>query len=185
MVNTMNASKVRFKLAIAKPVSWSRCVILKKQHFSSFKPSLSPKFLLFLTCINVLYKAIGIMHSNIQELNKWRIQSVTKNMYNFNTVWEWRGLLFSARWTAFSQYSHVRAYLNKNLSNRWIGWRGAVEWLPHSPILTPLFFGWARIKVRICLTKPSTGNQVETETDRGRNEIPKEIIRCIWDASRY
>ena len=37
-------------------------------------------------------------------------------------------------------YGDVRAYLDENLPNRWIGRRGSIEFPPHSPDLTPLDF---------------------------------------------
>jgi len=44
-------------------------------------------------------------------------------------------------------HQDVRAYLDKNLPGQWIGRRGAVEFPPRSPDLTPLdFYLWGTLK---------------------------------------
>jgi hypothetical protein len=44
----------------------------------------------------------------------------------------------------------VRAWLNEKFPGKWIGRRGAIEWAPRSPDLTPLdFFLWGYLKQKI------------------------------------
>jgi hypothetical protein len=49
------------------------------------------------------------------------------------------------------------AYLNENLPGQWIGRRGAVEFPPRSPDLTPLdFYLWGTLKDVVYCTKLAT-----------------------------
>ena len=49
----------------------------------------------------------------------------------------------------------VRALLDKEFPNRWIGRRGTVDWPPRSPDLTPMdFFFWGCVKDRVFARKP-------------------------------
>ena len=50
--------------------------------------------------------------------------------------------------------NEVRHYLNENLSNRWIGRRGSIEWPARPPDLTPLdFFFWGVMKNNVYTRK--------------------------------
>uniref|UniRef100_V5G5F0 Transposable element Tc3 transposase n=1 Tax=Anoplophora glabripennis TaxID=217634 RepID=V5G5F0_ANOGL len=49
---------------------------------------------------------------------------------------------------------HVREFLNHTFPNRWIGRRGAIEWPPRSPDLSPLdYFLWRQLKTKIYATQ--------------------------------
>lgn len=51
----------------------------------------------------------------------------------------------------------VRALLDLKFPNRWIGHRGAIDWLPRSPDLTPMdFFFWGTVKDKVFARKPRT-----------------------------
>ncbi|CAH2010232.1 unnamed protein product [Acanthoscelides obtectus] len=51
----------------------------------------------------------------------------------------------------------VRQYLDQTFPDRWIGRRGAIEWPPRSPDLSPLdFFMWGHLKSKIYATQPTS-----------------------------
>ena len=51
----------------------------------------------------------------------------------------------------------VRAWLDDHFPDRWIGRRGAIEWPPRSPDLTPPdFFLWGVLKDLVYSEKPRT-----------------------------
>ena len=46
--------------------------------------------------------------------------------------------------------TEVRTWLNQKFQGKWIGRRGAIEWAPRSPDLTPLdFFLWGYLKQKV------------------------------------
>lgn len=48
----------------------------------------------------------------------------------------------------------VRAWLTKKFPGRWIGRRGAIEWAPRSPDLSPVdFFLWGYLKQKVYSTE--------------------------------
>lgn len=50
----------------------------------------------------------------------------------------------------------VRAYLDDEFPDRWIGRRGSIEWPPRSPDLSPLdFFLWGHLKSKVYETPPA------------------------------
>ena len=62
----------------------------------------------------------------------------------------------------------VREYMNEQYPNRWIGRRGAIEWPPRSPDLTPLdFFLWGYLKSKVYETQP---NNIEILKEKIREE---------------
>lgn len=68
---------------------------------------------------------------------------------NFDTVW------FQQDGAPPHFGLEVRNFLNEIFPERWIGRRGAIEWPPRSPDLTPLdFFFWGYLKDRVYKTKP-------------------------------
>ena len=43
--------------------------------------------------------------------------------------------------------THVRDFLNATFQEKWVVWRGSIEWPPRSPDLTPMdFFLWGVVK---------------------------------------
>lgn len=56
----------------------------------------------------------------------------------------------------------VRELLNETFPDRWIGRRGALEWPPRSPDLTPLdFFYWGYLKSKVYETKPENLDELK------------------------
>lgn len=78
--------------------------------------------------------------------------------------------------------ANVRRYLEEVFPGRWIGRRGAIEWPPRSPDLTPLdFFLWGYLKSKVYLQKP---NNLEELRERIRDEIqsiPGEILQNVLE----
>lgn len=74
----------------------------------------------------------------------------------------------------------VRNYLDNVFPNRWIGRRGAIEWPPRSPDLTPLdFFLWGYLKSNVYINRPQAINELK---ERIRIEIAKitpEVIAKV------
>lgn len=74
----------------------------------------------------------------------------------------------------------VRAYLNEIFPNRWIGRRGAIEWPPRSPDLTPLdFFLWGYIKGQVFKTKPTDLDDLKIRITQEIRRITPEVINNV------
>lgn len=74
----------------------------------------------------------------------------------------------------------VRQYLDVTFPGRWIGRRGAIEWPPRSPDLTPLdFFLWGYLKSKVYFNRP---NNLEELQDRIRAEV-EQISPEIFERS--
>jgi hypothetical protein len=55
-------------------------------------------------------------------------------------------------------HQDVRTYLDETVPGQWIGQRGAVEYPPRSPDVTPLdFYLWRTLKDMVYCRKPATG----------------------------
>lgn len=66
---------------------------------------------------------------------------------------------------------NVRQFLDDQFGNQWIGRRGAVEWPPRSPDLSPLdYFLWGHLKSCVYTNRPRT---IETLKENITNEIAK------------
>ncbi|XP_076305614.1 uncharacterized protein LOC143222676 [Tachypleus tridentatus] len=78
-------------------------------------------------------------------------------------------------------HRNVRAYLDENLPNRWIGRRGSTEFPSRSPDLTPLdfFFLWGYVKDNVYSTKPAAINELRAATERECTQISNEMIREV------
>lgn len=73
----------------------------------------------------------------------------------------------------------VRDYLNATFPDRWIGRRGAIEWAPRSPDLTPMdFFFWGVLKDRVYQTNPRTICELRTAITREVERIATDIDLC-------
>ena len=56
----------------------------------------------------------------------------------------------------------VRTFLDQTFPSRWLGRRGAIEWLPRSPDLTPMdFFVWRVVKDEVDARKPSNVQEIK------------------------
>lgn len=73
---------------------------------------------------------------------------------------------------------NVRRYLNEVFPERWIGRRGAIEWPPRSPDLTPLdYFLWGYLKNRVYQNKPQTLEELRRNIIDEIHAIPREVIQ--------
>lgn len=76
----------------------------------------------------------------------------------------------------------VRQYLDQTFPGRWIGRRGAMEWPPRSPDLTPLdFFFWGYLKDRVYVQKPDNLADLEAKIRQEIRNIGPEILRNVND----
>lgn len=73
---------------------------------------------------------------------------------------------------------NVRRYLDDIFPDRWIGRRGAIEWPPRSPDLTPLdYFLWGYVKERVYQNKPDNIDALKEKIRIVFNNIPIEAIQ--------
>ena len=76
----------------------------------------------------------------------------------------------------------VRHLLNTTFPGRWIGRRGAIEWPPRSPDLTPLdYFYWGYLKNRVYETKPAHIDELRERIIQCSNLITPEILQKVND----
>ena len=79
----------------------------------------------------------------------------------------------------------VRAFLNQEFPHRWIGRRGAIEWPPRSPDITPMdFFMWGVLKEKVYERNPKTVQELrqyitESFADIGRNQ---ELCQTVCES---
>ena len=71
-----------------------------------------------------------------------------------------------------------RDWLNDHFPDRWIGRRGAIEWPPRSPDLTPPdFFLWGVLKDKVYGLKPQNIDQLRTAITNACQEIPTVMVQ--------
>lgn len=93
---------------------------------------------------------------------------------SYNTVW------FQQDGAPPHYALQVRALLDREFRNRWIGRRGAIEWPPRSPDLNPLdFFLWGYLKQRVFLTKPANTEELIHRITEETRQIPPEMIQKV------
>ncbi|PNF16785.1 hypothetical protein B7P43_G00864 [Cryptotermes secundus] len=74
----------------------------------------------------------------------------------------------------------VRAYLNGTLSGRWIGRRGATEYPPRSPDLTPFdFYLWGTLKNEVYRQKPATLNALRETIEASCTAITPDTLAAV------
>ena len=74
----------------------------------------------------------------------------------------------------------VRDYLDAVFPDRWIGRRGAREWPPRSPDLTPLdFFYWPYLKSRVYRTIPADLNELRQRIINASAEITRDQLQNV------
>jgi hypothetical protein len=75
----------------------------------------------------------------------------------------------------------VRDWLDENFEDRWIGRRGAIEWPPRSPDLTPLdFYLWGALKGTVYrLPKPTTTDELKARIIEDMGKIDRETIQGV------
>ena len=82
----------------------------------------------------------------------------------------------------------VRAFLNQEFPQRWIGRRGSIEWPPRSPDLTPMdFFLWGVLKEQVYSRNPKTIPELrqyitDSFADINRNqELCQTVCESVLD----
>ena len=74
----------------------------------------------------------------------------------------------------------VRQYLDQTFPGRWIGRRGAIEWPPRSPDLSPLdFFLWGHLKSKIYKTEPTSLEDLQNRIVNECRQITPEILQNV------
>lgn len=80
---------------------------------------------------------------------------------------------------------NVRRFLDETFPNRWIGRRGAVEWPPRSPDITPLdFYLWGYLKSRVYVNRPGSIEELKIRITEVIREIPPDTISSSVNAVR-
>lgn len=75
--------------------------------------------------------------------------------------------------------SPVRTFLDQIFPSRWLGRRGAIEWPPRSPDLTPMdFFVWGVVKDDVYGRKPSTVREMKLYITDSFNRINENKDLC-------
>ena len=73
---------------------------------------------------------------------------------------------------------NVRSFLDTAFPRQWIGRRGAVEWPPRSPDLTPLdFFLWGHLKSVVFTTRPRTLDDLKNRISNEMAKIDASVIQ--------
>ena len=73
---------------------------------------------------------------------------------------------------------NVRNFLDTTFPRQWIGRRGAVEWPPRSPDLTPLdFFLWGHLKSVVFTTRPRTLDDLKSSITNEMAKIHTSVIQ--------
>lgn len=76
----------------------------------------------------------------------------------------------------------VRDYLDEVFPERWIGRRGAIEWPPRSPDLTPLdYFFWGYLKDRVYQTKLTSIDELKQRIQYEIDNMNPDIIQRSVD----
>jgi hypothetical protein len=78
----------------------------------------------------------------------------------------------------------VRAWLDEEFPNRWIGRDSPnMPWAPYSPDLSPLdFFLWGWIRERVYRTEPLDLNDLQSRIQRAFDDLPQEMIDRAIDS---
>ena len=103
--------------------------------------------------------------------------------------------------TFFSRMEHrntqhwslnVRAFLNTNLPNRWIGRAGQhdqvfCKWPPRSPDLTVCdFFLWGYVKDKVYIPPlPQTVDELQERITEALRAIPPDMLQKVWTELDY
>jgi hypothetical protein len=75
----------------------------------------------------------------------------------------------------------VRAWLNKHFPGKWIGRRGAIEWAPRSPDLTPCdFFLWGYLKQKVYMTPVKDLNELKQRITDYVHSIEPELLKRVF-----
>jgi len=75
-------------------------------------------------------------------------------------------------------------YLDETLPGQWIGRRGAVEFLPRSPVLTPLdFYLWGSPKDGVYRRKPATLDDLQESIAMSCAAITLDTLQNVVHAA--
>lgn len=101
-------------------------------------------------------------------------QSVVVDWPNLNDFWYQHD-------GAPAHYSRIaREYLEEMFPGRWVGRRGAIEWSPRSPDLSPPdFFAWSVDKDAVYSKKPVSIDQLEDEIVKAFQQISIELCKKV------
>lgn len=81
---------------------------------------------------------------------------------------------------------NVRAYLDEEFPNRWIGRRGEIEWPARSPDLNPLdFFLWGHLKSVVYATKPASLQDLRNRIQEECQRISPEMLQHVRDGFEH
>lgn len=80
---------------------------------------------------------------------------------------------------------NVRQYLDVTFPGRWIGRRGAIEWPPRSPDLTPLdFFLWGYLKSKVYFDRPNNldglRRRIRAEVENITPEVLERSVQSVY-----
>jgi len=76
----------------------------------------------------------------------------------------------------------VNQWLNSTFGDRFISYRTANEWPPHSPALNPLdFFLWGHLKERVYTPSPQSTDEPKRAIKQEMGKITPETCRRVID----
>ena len=79
--------------------------------------------------------------------------------------------------------SDVRKWLDANFPGRWIGRRGAIEWLARSPDLTPAdFFLWGYLKDIVYKSKPRTLSDLKQSIISAFSSLDSALCKKVCES---
>ena len=76
--------------------------------------------------------------------------------------------------------SAARTLLDNHLSNRWIGWRGAIEWPARSPDLSICDFFWGAFQDKVFKTSPQNAHQLTPQIEAEITSFPRNIFQAAY-----
>lgn len=72
----------------------------------------------------------------------------------------------------------TRAFLNRELPDRWVGLHGPLTWPPKSPDLTPPdFFLWGYLKSKVYEGEPSSTDELRIAIEEAIRDIPVDLCK--------
>ncbi|KYN06546.1 hypothetical protein ALC62_02625, partial [Cyphomyrmex costatus] len=81
----------------------------------------------------------------------------------------------------FHRSRNVRAYLNEQFPNKWVGLGSPIQvWPPRSPDLTLLdFFLWGHRKEKVYATEPTTAEDMKIRIRQACQEITPDVLQRV------
>ena len=79
----------------------------------------------------------------------------------------------------------VRNFLNVAFVGHWIGRRGAIEWPPRSPDLTPMdFFLWGHLKSVVYKTKPLNMEDLKNRITAECHKLTAQQLKHVTEETK-